>query len=244
MSVYPIWNMQETRELIADLYGKDQMLLARESLNSVVDRRDFAHFHFHEAMDRWEQHLIDIKDCNPVVVALGCGIEEIDNRRAQRMDELAAHVQACVHSLHTIPDIMAHALYYSLALDSISPLKERDIAAKKVTKKLIGDTSLQQLKDLFESMYSSGNFDYLDALNNHGKHRSIVRTAIWSDLTGKAENPIELQFSDFSYDGTRHKGRDIRSILTSEYERIARNIIDCGNELLRILKKRKADLKR
>lgn len=61
MNVNPNWNMQETREVIADLYGKDQMLLARESLNSVIDRRDFAHFHFHEAMDRWEQYLIDIK---------------------------------------------------------------------------------------------------------------------------------------------------------------------------------------
>lgn len=239
MNSSPTWDLQATRQMIVDLYGKDQMLLARESLNSVVDRRNFAHFHFHEAIDRWEQHLIDIKDCHPVEVALGSGDVDIDNQRAKRMHELGAHVQACVHSLHTIPDIMAHGLYYGLALNQRFPLGEREITAKSVSKKLAENSSLHHLEELFKSMYSSGDFAYLDALNNHGKHRSIVQTAIWSDLTGEAKDPISLQFSDFNHSGAKHDGRDIRSVLTNEYERIARSIIDCGVELWNVLKQRK-----
>lgn len=239
MNSSPVWDLEATRKIIGKLYGKDQLLLARQSLNSAIDRRDFAHFHFHEAMKRWDQHLIDVKDCDPIEAVFGSGDDEIDDERARRMHELGAHVHACVQSLHTIPDIMAHGLYYGLALNQPSPLGERAISAKSVTEKLAGDPSLHGLQNLLKLMYSSGNFEYLDALNNHGKHRSIVQTAVWADLTGESKDPISLKFSGFKYSGTQRDGRDIRTVLTSEYERLARCIIDCGIELFSILERRK-----
>lgn len=239
MNSGPRWNCQETRQLIADLYGADQMLLARESLNSVIDRRSFARIHFQEASKRWEQYLMDIKDCHPFEILVGSGISEIDNLRFERMLELGAHVHACVHSLHTIPDIMARGLYYGLALNKVAPLGERAISVQSVTKAIAGDSTLEDLNGIFKSMYSSGDFPYLQALNNHGKHRSIVQTAIWSDLTGDAEVPISLQFSDFTYDKEKHTGRDILAVLTEEHDRISRSVIDCGVELWNVLKQRK-----
>lgn len=235
------WDLQQTRQLIGDLFGKNQLLLARQSLNSTLDRLRFAGFHFHEAMARWDQHLEDIKEFHPFEVALGLGDEEVEHQRAKRMDELSAHVQACVQSLHAIPDILAHGIYYGLALNMKYPLAERKIAAWSVSEKLALDPSLHQLNDLFRFIYGSGDFEYLDALNNHGKHRSIVNTAVGSDLTGEAKDPISLQFSDFKYSGANHDRRDIRTVLTDEYERISKGIVDGGVELLNVLHLKKKD---
>lgn len=241
MSANQEWDLQETRQLIGDMFGKEQLLLARQSLNSTLDRLRFAGFHFHEAMERWDQHHNDIKNFDPIHVVLGQGDEEVRHQRAERMDELSAHVQACVQSLHAIPDILAHGIYYSLALNIKYSLSERKIAAWSISQKLALDPSLRRLDDLFRSIYSAGDFEYLDALNNHGKHRSIINTAVWSDLTGLAENPISLQFSDFKYSGANYSRRDIRPVLTDEYARISKGIVQCGVELLNILKLKKRE---
>lgn len=236
MIPHPTWNLKDTKELILELYGKPKYIMAAQSLNSTVDRLDFARFHFHEAMSRWDAHLIDIQDCHPLEAALGSGDEETDARRARRLHELAAHVQACVHCLHTIPDILAHALYYGLALDVTTPLGERQINARNVASIVRTDSALQHLYDLFVSVHTSTDFKYLDALSNHGKHRSLVRTSVWWDMTGKAPDPVILQFSEFSYDGDKHDTRDVRPFLVAEYERISRALVDCGMELWNILK--------
>ena len=239
MSSYPIWDVKTTRELILSLYGKEHFLKANQSLNSALQRRDFAKFHYFEAFDRWEAHLEDIKNEDPIeVVLLTCEDEIANDRRAQRMDELAAHVHSCVHSLHTIPDTLAHALYYGLALNLSSPLKERKITASSVAKKLDEDSALTKLSDMFQSIYTSGDFTYIDALNNHGKHRSMVRPGTWFDMTGKATVPITLEFSDFSYDTARYARREIQPVLSREYERISKGVVDCGIEILNLLKER------
>ena len=217
MSSYPIWDVKATKELIFDLYGKEQFLKAQQSLNSALQRRDFAKFHYFEAFDRWDAHLKDIEKDNPIHVALDCADEIAMERRAQRMDELAAHIHSCVHSLHTIPDTMAHAIYYGLALNLSSPLKERQITALAVAGRLSSDDSLGKVNDFFRSIYAGDSFSYISALNNHGKHRSMVRPATWFDMTGQALVPITLEFSEFSYDGIPYPRQEIKKILTFEY---------------------------
>lgn len=238
MSNFQIWDLKETRELILRLHGKEQFLKANQSLNSALQRRDFARFHYFEAFDRWRAHLEDIKHEDPIEVVLACADEIANERRAQRMDELAAHVHSCVHSLHAIPDTMAHALYYGMALNLSSPLKERQITATSIAKLLDADSSLTELSRLFQSIYTGGDFAYINALNNHGKHRSMVRPSTWFDMTGKATAPITLEFSDFSYDEVSHARREIQPVISREYERISKGIVDCGIEILNVLKHR------
>jgi hypothetical protein len=240
MTESPTWDVKATRELIDKLYGNKQSLIARQSINSVLQRRDFARFHYFEAFERWDEHLEDIKDESPINIVLACADEITNEKRANLMEELAAHVHSCVHSLHTIPDIMGHALYYGLALDSNSPLSERRITAKSVAKILVLDESLTKLGELLESIYLEGSFNYIDALNNHGKHRSIIRPGTWFDLRAKSELPITLEFSEFIYDGVSYKRQQIKPILSQEYERIAASIIYCGIEFSNVLKNRAA----
>ncbi|MBC3879614.1 hypothetical protein H8K38_17530 [Undibacterium sp. FT79W] len=129
-----LWNQEVTKQLIFDIYGKDQMLLARDSLVSVVERADFASFHIHEVTLRWDQHIGEVRDLKMgEVLAPTC--DDRKTRYASRFHEIGAHVQACVQSLHSFPDILSHALYYGLALDKKFKLNERDISHKAVAKK-------------------------------------------------------------------------------------------------------------
>lgn len=240
MSSYPIWDVKTTRELIFNLYDKEQFLKANQSLNSVLDRRYFAKFHYLEAFNRWKVYLEHIENEDPIdIVFLTCEDEIKNDERARCIDELTAHIHACVHSLHTIPDTLAYALYYAMGLNLSSPIKnEKYIMASSVAEKLAKDSSLNKLRDLFESIYTGGDFTYINALNNHGKHRSMVRPGTWFDLTGKATTPITLEFSDFTYETVRYARREIQQTLASEFERISKGVVDCGIEILKLLKDR------
>jgi hypothetical protein len=238
MSISPIWDVKTTRELILHMYGKEQFLKANQSLISALQRKDFARFHYFEAAHRWKAQLDDVRDLDPIEVVLDCGDDNAVETRAQRMDELAAHVHACVHSLHTIPDTMAHALYYGLALNIGSCLKERQISAATVAKKLGNVGSHTKLLGFFQSIYLNGDFPFIEALNNHGKHRSLVRTGTWFDMTGSASDPVTLELSDFDFDGVRHVRREILPLLASEYERVSKAVVDCGIEMLHVLQGR------
>lgn len=66
----------------------------------------------------------------------------------------------------------------------------------------------------------------------------MVRPSTWFDMTGKATAPITLEFSDFSYDEVSHARREIQPVISREYERISKGIVDCGIEILKVLKHR------
>lgn len=228
-----MWDRGATKQLIFDIYGKGQMLLAKDSLISMVERADYASFHIHEATRHWNQHRSEVKEL-PMGELLAPTCDDRKPRHAFRFQKIGAHVQACVQSLHSLADILGHALYYGLAMDKKFLLKERDITYKTVAKKLAVDPSLGPLHTLFESIFNEGEFKYLTALDNHGKHRSIVASAVWFHI-GPDQKPISLEFLGFTYDGIRYEGRPVLPFLVGEYERISLRMIECGIELHNIL---------
>lgn len=44
------WNLQATYKLVGGWFGKAQMLLARESARSLVDRQNYAGYHYREVL--------------------------------------------------------------------------------------------------------------------------------------------------------------------------------------------------
>ncbi|MGZ9713885.1 hypothetical protein ACXX82_24110 [Glaciimonas sp. GNP009] len=228
-----VWDRGATKQLIFDIYGKNQMLLARDSLLSMVERAGFASFHILEATRRWNQHCSEVKEL-PMGEILAPMCEDRKKRHGDRLHEIGAHVQACVQSIHSIADILSHALYYGLAMDRECPLNERNIDYRTVAEKLAGDQSLLTLRKLFESIAKEGEFKYLEALNNHGKHRSIVTSAVWFHV-GAGPKTISLEFLGFKYSKTQYEGRPVLPFLVGEYERIHIRMNECGNELHNIL---------
>jgi len=123
------WDVEETRKHIRRLFGEDQLELAKPCLRSVVDRQTYARIHFQDAkakLDFYTQTALQDTSLFEVTFGDSEGWVEFNNF----IREVGAHLTACVQSVHAVPDILAHALYYSLGLNrSAGALKPRDIVS-------------------------------------------------------------------------------------------------------------------
>lgn len=228
------WDLEEARALILRRFGKAQLELARQSLGSTIDRQDFAHYHYHEASNFLDAYIAKISSSpNGALRSIfGAADEEEECDFNVRIAKIGAHVTACVQSMHAIADIFAHGVYYALGYNlQSSPLPERGINIRSVTTKLNESFTHKDLGIALAKLSSGDDFKYLSALANHSKHRSLVKPALWHDMTGTAEVPHTLQFQDFVYDGISYPRREIRPFLEAEYNRQALLIVQTGQHL-------------
>lgn len=142
----------------------------------------------------------------------------------------------CVQSLHALPDIFGHALYYSLGLNlQETAIAEREISAWTVQEKLDGCKELSPLSTRFRYLNSTDDFKRLAGLANLGKHRSIVLPSLGEDQTGLEAERHSVKFSSFSYKGRYYQEVDAKTFLAAEYNRTSLTVIQIGNELNSIL---------
>jgi hypothetical protein len=222
------WDIAETRTLIKTLFGRQQLDLASDSLNSIETRKLIAGYHFSEAMRLTDEriakiassespsitHLMEFREDNGVLIAT------------------EANALACVQSLHAIADTFTHATYFSLGLNLLpNALGGREITFGKVQGVLKQHHQYATVANLSEAFRKGGRFPYVEALVNHSKHRYIVRASIWADATGKEAEPYYLAFSGFSYDGKNYTSEPVQKFLEDEYSRSMQALIDAGNAI-------------
>ena len=232
------WNMAETRNLIQLLYGREQLEMAMPALRSVIDRRDYAYFHYNEANDLFqafaEEHLVS----EPLLWVIHQS-DESSSEFHRLITKIGAHVVACIHSLHAIVDIMAHAIYYSLAMNlSENALREAHISASTVLKILGDSAELSIVHRRMTELASGGRADHLAALSNCSKHRSIILTAMTEDWTGGELERHRLTLGGFSYKDRWFPDARVKDFATDEYDRIAQLIVDAGNAVHAVLQRR------
>lgn len=229
------WNLEETRNLVQSLYGEKQLATVRQSLGSTIDRRDYAKFHFEEAAKIFDDHISKFHSSGDAFVKIFGGNEEEESVHRQSINKIGAHITACVQSLHALTDTFGHAIYYALGCNLTSSLKPRDIYLKNVVK-ILNQTPMHQcLSSDLTQLISGGDYEYLSALANHGKHRSLIKTGFWLDMTGDDKEPYSLQFEEFTYDKL-YQRRLIRPFLENEYNRQAAQIVNIGIKLNEILR--------
>jgi hypothetical protein len=229
------WHLAETRDWIERLFGRDQLSLARPCLKSIVDRQDFARYHYQEARALLtlfaDAHLAD-----KLLLDVVMGREPEANAAFQTlMIKIGAHSVACVQSLHSIPDVLAHVLYYSLGLNLSCPLVERKVSAWSMQKMLGSERKFFELADSLRSLTHDGLAPHLAALANHSKHRSIVQPLLSEDATGERSQSHELLFSSFIYESRHYPEITVRELLEPEYERSSQVTIAVGKKLNLVL---------
>lgn len=177
------WDIEETREHIRRLFGDDQLELAKPCLRSVVDRQTYARIHFQDAKAKIDSYTqTALQDASLFDVTFGDSEAWVEFNIFLR--EVGAHLTACVQSIHAVPDILAHAIYYSLGLNQATgALKARDVCAGSVLRLLRRERQLSAITALLESLMSTDTFAHLAALANQAKHRSIVFPSLDEDLT-------------------------------------------------------------
>ena len=227
------WDLQETYRLVRAAFGGDQEILARESARSVTDRQAFSSYHFAEAMrlsKRFERtHLAGARTILELHVE---GAEGSERAFQVYMVKAGAHALAAVQSLHAIPDIFAHAVYFA-AGQNLKPyaLKDSRISLPSVVSCLKKDRGFCGLALPLQSIQEGEGWSHLAAVANMSKHRSVVRAAYNEDWTGTRDNARELQVSSFKRGGKEYPAVALRGLLEPEYDRIMKTVVCTGNEL-------------
>lgn len=227
------WDLLETYRLVQRVFGHDQEKLTRESARSVTDRREFSSYHFAEAMRLSKaferKHLSDTRT---ILEIHAQGAEKKERAFQVFMVRAGAHSLAAVQSLHAIPDIFAHAIYFA-AGQSLQPyaLDDSKVTVQSVVSCLKRDSRFAPLSAALQSIHSGHGWQHLAAVSNMSKHRSVVRAAYNEDWTGARATLRELHVSAFDRNGKGYPAVSLRELLEPEYERIMRTVITVGNEL-------------
>jgi len=231
-----IWRVEEIKRSVEELYGIEQSKLLSSSIDSIQNRMDISHFHFHEAKSLMIEATRGVH-IERQIFAILAGKSEEGARFKKSRFQASAHILACVQSIHSLADTFSHVLYYAFGMN-LAPsdaLKPRNVTTQRVINRLMNNN----ISEMMYSLIRHENYLYISALNNHSKHRSIVKTSYSFDL--KCPDGIKhgLKFSDFMYtEEENYAEKWVNPVLESEYDRQCGLIVAMGNELALDLKLR------
>jgi len=225
------WNVQLTVNLLREKLNNGHEE-ARRSLISVLDRQEYARYHYHEVATRWSELMTKASSADERWRILGwtSSKEERDLLNEVRL-VMSANLIACVQTLHAIPDTLAFALFHSLQLSLPRGKDESHINAGSVGRWLAANPDLAIFSRVLQTILTSPTFLHLQALSNHGKHRSIIEDSMSADVTGTDTVPMRLRFAGFSFKGMKYPIVDALPLLATEFDRMSPIIIECGQML-------------
>jgi len=160
------WNHNDTYGLVRNAFGQKQERLVRSSTQSVLDRQAFARYHFREVLrlsNTFErQHL---KSCSMIHTYDGGPKREAFENY---IIKIGAHATAAVQSIHAIPDILAHAIYFACGLNlGENKIEEHKIALPAVIGALKKDSTFKRICPLL-----------INALmESHGSHIQLEQAS-------------------------------------------------------------------
>lgn len=221
------WNVKETSQLVRNIYGREAEKRVYSSGCSVGERMGYAKYHFFEVerltTEFESQHMADLRSLWEIHAE---GQEEAEQAFYEFIWGVGANAIAAVQSLHSIPDIFSHVVYYSVNQGlSRTPLGERDISLQAVV------TAIRELPDLSSvrrsllDFQSGPGWSHLAAICNKSKHCSVIRPSYNEDMTGLRERLREVRFMDFEYDGKGFCATSVLDVLKPEFERINKLVL-------------------
>lgn len=207
----------------------------RECTRSIVDRQNFARFHYHEVRrltKSFERKHLSEKSLMELHAS-----DEIREAFERFIIKAGAHATACIQSVHAIPDILANALYYACGLNLGSgAIPEHKVSVRTVVKALKRQPSSQALVDALSKTIEGPGWDHLSAISNMSKHRSVIRSSLSEDWTGKRKNLREIQFAIFERGGKQYWPKSLEDAIGPEYDRLSMVVTESGHELNRWLR--------
>lgn len=204
-----VWDVAELRRKVLARYGEEQERIVEACIRKIADRRGFARYHYHLAMDRLDELVIDGA---PTAAA---AMMTLASDRFHDVRFIAhANIVACVQSMHAVSDNMLHLLYHALGMDraKATALAVHNIDWKHMRTRLPNG----RVHGEMAAWIDHPDHVYLDGLCNHSKHRSIIQARYGADLE---EDVHGLRFLPFEYRGTQHLQRWVKPFLLAEYAR-------------------------
>lgn len=186
-----IWKIKELRDLINSTHGESQLNEANDHINSVVRRIQISAYHLNEAKVAVKQLFDKSQDkvLDAIIASTNPSTDQAQELRDAQL-KAEANLIACAHSTHSIADIMAYAILYSVNISDINNKPLNDISKKLRT---------SDLKNEINKLLGLNEFCYLNGFVNTIKHRCLV-PSIHSFHESENNNlNHELKFNSFNY---------------------------------------------
>ncbi len=200
-----------------DRYGDFKLIL-----NSLIDRQEYAKYHYREY-----RRIIDSK--NNIYKQMTLVIAENNNDYWDKIG-IRANALACIQNLHVVHDILAHLITYALDLKFKD---ERRITLKNVHSKIQENTDYSSIDNLLVDLIENDNFKYMVANVNHSKHKYNIEPSI--TVSPQKEPSVTCSFSQFSFHGIVYPEKDTDNFFKTEFNRELKLILYIENELIDIL---------
>lgn len=237
------WDVNQTRKYVEQLYGHEQLTLVRPCIQSVIDRQLYARIHFRDAQSKLKAYVGDALQHVDLMGITLTGDNETWGDLNVFIREVGAYLTACVQSIHSIPDILSHATYYSLGINLEKGfLPPHLISVRTVSASMKDKDELSGLRALLDELVREDSFSHLSGLANRAKHRSIVAPALNEDWTSERAERHRLVFPEFVYREFTYPQVFADDLLSAEYERCAKLVVAAGIELNAILERRVTDI--
>jgi hypothetical protein len=226
------WDLEQTYRLVEAAFGTAQQRLARESMRSVLDRRAFASYHYIEAVRLTRAFERKYLEGSLLIDLYGQDGDRKRNAFEKYILKAGAHATAAVQSIHAVPDILAHAIYFASGQNlRPEPPEDKDISLPFVARHLKSDPRFQSLAPLLAKAQSGSSWKHVAALSNLSKHRTLVRAALSEDWSGTRKNLRELQFKSCEYHGKPYPTISLQALMEPEHHRLSIAILALGHEL-------------
>ena len=240
------WDIQNLKDDVEHLYGKAQMELLSESLESIIDRKDYASYHFKESAKLLREVLADKSD-GISLVKLILGFDEQDSHDFfLSKNKAKANIIACLQSMHAVADILSHAIYYSLNMNNnpSDKMEPRLVDIHTVLAKMSKHEEYKALCKYVKCLIGHANYKYMGVIVNRSKHRSIVGMPYKLDIQKSFDDWSHgIEFHAFEHDCKLYTERWVDDYLKTEFARQDQLLLEIGNELNRVVRDKKASVR-
>ncbi len=223
------WNRKELENDIETLFGKEQLELLSPCLDTIDEKKFNATYHLNELERLINEELKVIAPDNHKLISLIDDTGEEGEKAKLVYRKARANIIACLQSLHSLADVLAHVIYFALNMDNdtLTRVGSRKRYDSTVSGKLTTISGTNPLKSVFDSLIKDDEFVYLSAVVNCSKHRSIINTLFGINLDPNKEySAKDFKFYAFEFNGINYNQRPVIEFIKNEYSRINSLVVE------------------
>ena len=228
------WNRKELENDIEILFGKEQLGLLSPCLKTIEEKEFNATYHLNEVERLINEELKGIAPDNHKLINIMTDTGEENKKMLLVYKKVRAHIIACLQSLHSLADVLAHVIYFALNMDNDNGTKldSTRIYASSVSEKLNSISGANPLKIVFDFLIKDDGFRYLSAIVNCSKHKVLINTEFRINLDlDKEYSAKSLKFYAFEFKGKNYNQQRVIEFIKNEYSRIKQLVVEIGIEI-------------
>ncbi len=230
-----IWYHNELKNDVETLFGNEQLELLSPCLKTIGDKGFYVFYHYNEVEKLIDKELKEIEPDNHELLQLRLREDSKSYKEVCIvLKKTEAHIIACLQSLHSLSDVMAHAIYYATKMGNnpLTRLNDWKITAYNVLDKFRLVPGTDSLKIKCDSLINNDEFKYLASIVNCSKHRNLITTRFWINLDQNKEYGMQnLEFTEFIFNERTHDQKRVAEFIKNEYSRIKPLVVEIGIEI-------------